>query len=274
VTTAAWWLIGSLVASLAVAAWWWHTRFRQLRRDFVAFVSREAPEMTVGGTTPTGVLIEVLGVGSNVDLASLARQRPSGLTNAQWFAHITDGLRSRAPQPGIPPLALVQDRILPLLRPTGYARLFDRYGPAQRMVWRALDDGVAVTYVVTGMHQVTSVTEAARDAWTMTGQALHDLAIVNLRAHTAHVLAEMDGPRRVYEHVDVFDATRLLVGDMLVPADVKDPVFAVPEETVLAIAPRAEQTDLEILARARHASAARPLSPSLYRLGPDGPVAI
>jgi hypothetical protein len=267
-----WWLIGSLAAGLA-AATWWHRRFARLRRALADFIGREAPDITIRGHTPTGVTVEVLGVAADIDFASLARRRPTGRTDAEWFAEITDGLRRRAPQPNIPPLALVQDRILPLLRPIGYARLFDRYGSGQRMVWRHMDDGVAVTYVVTGLHQVTVVTEAAREAWTMSTEALHDLALVNLRAETSHMLSELDGPRRVYEHIDAFDATRLLVADMLVPADVNDAVFAIPEETVLMIAPRSEHETLAARARRRHASAVRPLSPLLYRLGPRGPIA-
>jgi hypothetical protein len=274
VTTAALWLIGGLTAGLVVAAAWWQRKLARLRRDFTDFIRVEAPEMTVRGATPTGISVEILGVGADVDLASLARRRTPGRSDAQWFAEVADGLRARAPRPSLPPLALVQDRIMPLLRPARYARLFDRYGPAQRLAWREVDAEVACTYVVTGMHQVTSVTVAARDAWGMTAQALHAQAVANLRAQTAHVLSELEGPRRVYEHIDVFDATRLLVAEMLVPAGVHDAVFAIPEETVLALAPREQRAALEAQARARHASAARPLSASLYELGPDGPVAI
>jgi hypothetical protein len=275
VTTVAFPLTVAVAAGVAVAATvWWYRRFVRLRSGFVAHIEREAPEMTVRGTTATGVRVEILGVGADIDLASLARRRPKGLSNAQWFAHVADELRAQAPRPNIPPLALVQDRILPMLRPTGYARLFDHYRPAQRMAWRSVDAHVAVTYVVTGMHQVTAVTEAAREAWALTGQALHDLAVTNLRAETAHVLAELNGPRRVYEHIDAFDATRLLVADMLVPDDVGDPVFAIPEETVLALAPRVEQARLAGEAVSRHAAATRPLSPMLYRFSPNGPVPV
>jgi hypothetical protein len=229
VTTAALWLIGGLTAGLVIAAAWWQRKLARLRRDFTDFIRDEAPEMTIRGATPTGISVEILGVGVDVDLASLARRRRPGRSDTQWFAEVADGLRARAPRPGLPPLALVQDRIMPLLRPARYARLFDRYGPAQKLAWREVDAEVACTYVVTGMHQVTSVTVAARDAWGMTAQALHAQAVANLRAQTAHVLSELDGPRRVYEHIDVFDATRLLVAEMLVPRDVQDAVFAIPE---------------------------------------------
>jgi hypothetical protein len=249
-----------------------YRRFAALRAGLLEHLRTAAPEVSVNGLTDVGFSAQILGSNITVDLATLLRQRPKGLTEREWFDQVVVGMRARVPLPDIAPFALVRDRIVPQLKPASYAHLFQRYPAPQRLVWRPWLPGIAVTYVITGLHQFTAVTQRALEVWATTPDTLHALAVANLRTHTEHLLAELGGPRRRYEHLDGLDATRILVADLILPGDIGDPVVALPEETVLLVAPAAEQAGLAAEAAVRHRATTRPLSPQVFRLGPAGPV--
>ncbi|MDR7417511.1 MAG: hypothetical protein QN178_01215 [Armatimonadota bacterium] len=251
-----------------------YRRFAGVRSRLLAHLSRAAPEITVTALTDTGFRARALGTEIDLDLATLLRQRPRDRAEPGWFDEIVSGMRARVPVPEAPPFALVQDRVLPQLKPADYVAVFEHYPPAQRLVSRPLDGGVAVTYVIGGVHQYTAVTQHTLGAWRQTADTLHALALENLRAQTRHLLEDIGGPRRRYEHLDGLDATRLLVAEMLVPAGVDDPLVAIPEESVLLVAPSGECASLAAEASARFASAARPLSPAVFKPAPTGPVAV
>jgi hypothetical protein len=221
-----------------------YRRFAEVRTRFISHLRTAAPEMTVEGLTEAGLTVQILGVPVGVDLASLFRRRARGLSDAAWYDQIVAGLREHVPAPQTPPYPLVQDRILPLLKPAAYVEVFDHYPPTHRLVWRRLVPGVVITYVIASIHQLTVVTGAARERWGLAAEALHAVAMTNLRRETLRVIAELGGPRHVYEHTDAFDATRILVADLVVPRDVEDPLLAIPEETVLFVAPAAERARL------------------------------
>lgn len=268
-----WLLLSSATAAavagvLAVAI---SQRIAAARARVVAHLQQAAPEIVIARHTPLGFVAEVLGVPVEVDLASLLRRRPRG-ADGQWLDQLLADLRARVPAPPPPPLAFVRDRIMPLLRPQAHADLFARYPPALHLAWRPCVPGVVVTYVVAGPQAQVAVTRGWLDAWHLPVEALHAMAVANLRRQTQHILAELGGPRMRYEHLDRFDATRVLVADLVVPAGVRDPVAAIPEETVLLLAPAAQASALAAEAAARHAASTRPLAAGLLRLSADGPL--
>lgn len=262
-----------LLAAIAVSAVAWsYRRFAGVRARLVEYLGQAAPEMTVRALTKVGFVAVALGSEVDVDLATLARRRPRGMSEREWFDQVLDGIRARVPVPQAPPYPLVMDRLMPLLKPAAYVRIFEHYPPALRLAWRALASEVAITYVIAGTHQRTLVTARALEAWQIEVETLHAQAVANLRAQTAHMLEEIGGPRARYEHLDGSEATRILVADLIVPHDVTDPVIAIPEETMLLIAPEQDRAALAAEAASHHASSTRPVSPLVFRLSPDGPV--
>ncbi len=251
-----------------------YRRFGRTRQRLLAHLQRTAPEITVRHATDIGFVADVLGAEVNVDLASLLRRRAAAVAEEAWFDRVIDGIRAQVPEPKLAPFPLVADRVMPLLKPMAYVEIFERYPPALRLAWRSLAPGVAVTYVITAMDRRTTITAGMLQAWNTTVGALHALAVENLRKHTEHILGEIDGPRARYEHLDGFDATRILVTDLVVPGGITDPLIGIPEESVLLIAPASAQDRLAAETAAQHASSARPLSPRLFRPSPAGPAVI
>lgn len=243
-----------------------YRRFTRVRDRLLEHLRTAAPDIALRHLTDTGFACEALGVAVDVDLASLLRARPPALAEALWFDQIIDRIRARVPAPRAAPFALVRDRIMPLLKPASYVALFERYPPEVRLAWRTFVEGVAVTYVITALDWRTSVTCGMLEAWAAEPIAFHDIAVSNLRKRTEHILAALDGPRARYEDLDGFDATRILVADLVTPADIDEPLLAIPEETALLIAPASARDSLEAEARRRHASSTRPLAPLLFRL--------
>jgi hypothetical protein len=262
-------VLAVVAAALAItAAAQSYRRFVDTRAHLAAYLAAVAPEMHVEALTDAGLRVRVLGAEVEVDLAALARRRPRGVQEEDWFARVLADLRARVPAPSVPPLALVEDRLLPQLRPRAYVDVFDGYPPAQRLVWQEGPAGLAVTYIIAGVHQWTAVTRAALASWGLDAEGLHTRALANLRAQTRHLLEEIGGARRRYEHLDGLDATRILVADLIVPADVRDPLVAIPEESVLLVAPASDRAALEAEAAARYAASARPLVREVLCLTP------
>ena len=257
-----------LVSAVALS----YRRFADARADVLAYLKSAAPEISIEALTDTGFRARVLGAEIDVDLATLLKQRARATPGRAWLDQVLAGIRARVPLPEAPPFALVQGRIVPQVKPASYVDLFEHYPESQRLVWQPLAPGIAVTYVIAGVHQTTTVTRLALAAWAMTAGELHGLAIANLRVQTQYLLEELGGPRARYEHLDGFDATRILIADLIVPGRLADPLIAIPEESVLLVGPRSERASLQAEAAARYAAAARPLSAALFRLGPAGPV--
>jgi hypothetical protein len=262
-----------LVAALALGAVVLsRRRLAGVRSRLLTYLAAAAPEMAAVGPTATGIRVRVLGTEIEVDLVTLLRRRPRAGPETVWFDDVLAGIRARVPLPDVPPLALVEDRIMPLVKPRDFVALFERYPAAQRLVSRPLTAGVEITYTIRGVHQLTAVTRRALDTWRLPPDSLHTLAVANLRTQTAHLLEEIGGPRHRYEHLDGLDATRILVADMLVPPGVEKPVAAIPEESVLLLAPAAGAGTLAAEAATLHEKTPRPLSPDVFELTPTGPV--
>ncbi|MGH7429135.1 MAG: hypothetical protein ACREJ4_12400 [Candidatus Methylomirabilaceae bacterium] len=256
-----------------VFAWSYH-RFGATRARLIDYLRTAAPEMGVLGLTDVGFKVGVLGTEVDVDLPTLARRRPARLTETQWFEVVLDGIRARVPAPTVAPYPLVEDRLMPLLKPAAYVALFERYPPALRLAWRPLASHLAVTYVIAAADRRTTVTSAMLEAWGVSTETLHKRSEDNLRKQTVHLLTELGGPRARYEHIDGYDATRILVADLIVPAEITDPLVAIPEETVLLVAPSSDQTALAAETARRHTGSARPLSPLIFRPGSMGPASV
>lgn len=264
-------VLGATLAMAAVA--WSYRRFAAMRGRLVEHMRTAAPEVSLEGPTDAGMTVAVLGSRIEVDLATLWRQRRRGLAEGSWFDEVIRGIRARVPVPEAPPYPLVADRILPVLKPTAYVETFEHYPSPLRLAWRPLAPDAAVTYVIGGVHQWTIVTAGMPQAWGLSADALHALALENLRLQTARMLADLGGPQPRYEHLDGFDAARILVADLIVPPAIADPLLAIPEETVLLVAPASERSALAAEAAGRYRASARPLSPHVFRPTPAGPVA-
>lgn len=231
------------------------------------YLRTAAPEMTILRLTNLGFTVQVLGTDVDVDLATLARRRPARLTDTQWFESVADGIRAQIPAPSPAPYPLVEDRLMPLLKPDAYVALFERYPPVLRLVWRRFSSDLAVTYVIAAADRRTTVTRAMLETWGIDTEALHYRSVDNLRKQTVHLLAELGGPRARYEHIDGYDATRILVPDLIVPAEIIDPLVGIPEETVLVVAPSSDRSVLAAETAKRHMASARPLSPHIFQAG-------
>lgn len=266
-------VVAVVLAALAAGAFAWsYRRFSAIRARLIEHIRTAAQEMTVAGTTDVGLTVQVLGTEIDVDLATLARRRPPALAEPEWFERVIDGIRAQVPVPAAPPYPLVIDRLMPQLKPIDYVRIFERYPGPLRLAWRPFASGVAVTYVIAGGDRRTTVTSDMIQAWEISLDTLHAQAVDNLRKQTVHMLGELGGAQTRYEHLDGFDATRILVSDLIVPVEIADPLVAIPEETVLLIAPGADGKALAAEAAARHAASTRPVSSLLYRLSASGPV--
>ena len=198
----------------------------------------------------------------------LRLRRPDELA---LLRELADELRRRVPPTAVPPLLLVRDRILPTLKQTAALPPTQGYVPENVLARRPLDGDISVAYVVEGQFRMTYITEGMTRAWGLDGDALHAAALENLRASTRHLLEEIGGPRREYVALDGYDAARLLAGDLLVPPDVTDPVFAIPHEHACLIASADHQGELRSAAVEASRAAPLPLTAALYRWTEAGP---
>ena len=216
--------------------------------------------------TRRGLAVTVSGYALELDLIPtylhlrLRRPREHAL-----LSELADALRRRVPPGAIPPLLLVRDRILPVLKPAGALPPAQGYVLENVLARRPLDDDISVAYVVEGQFHMTYVTRGMLGAWALDDGTLHTLALENLRARTRHLLEEIGGPRREYVALDGYDAARLLVADLLVPPGVTDPVFAIPHEHACLIAPADRLGELREAAVKAFRSAPLPLTSALYQ---------
>jgi hypothetical protein len=221
--------------------------------------------------TPTGAICAVLGYVLDVDLlATYVYHLRRGGHESVLLDDLAAALRGRVPPTSPPPAALVRDRILPLLKRTASLPPPTGYVPENRLVRSQLDDKISVVYVIEGQHRFTFVTEGMRVAWGIDGAALHDLALTNLRTRTIHLLEELGGPQTEYVSLDGFDATRVLVADLIVPAGIAQPLLAIPHDHVCLIADVSERIRLAAQAAQMFQTALVPLTPRLFRLTADG----
>lgn len=197
-------------------------------------------------------------------LKHLFRRAPVG--------ELADALRARVPAMRIPPFDLVRDRIFPVLKHTTTLPPRTGYIAENRILRVPFDEAIVIAYAIEGQLQITYVTEGMVSRWALTQEALHALAVHNLRAKTEHVLAEIGGPRREYAALDGFDAARLLVADLIIPPGVIDPVLAIPHEHALLVHDRAGAGVLRERAAQALRGASLPLTSHLYRWTAGGPV--
>lgn len=263
--------IALLLAAAGVAAFRHSLGFMRFRARVRASLDA-TPDIRWQRWMSRGLAVTVSGYALELDLIPtylhlrLRRPREEAL-----LSELADELRRRVPPGAVPPLPLVRDRILPVLKPAGALPPAQGYLLKNVLARRQLDDDVSIAYVVEGQFQMTYVTQGMLRAWELDGEALHTLALENLRERTRHLLKEIEGPRREYVALDGYDAARLLVADLLVPPDVTDPVFAIPHEHACLVAPAAQQIELRAAAAQTHQGAPLPLTVALYRWTGAGP---
>ncbi len=263
-------VVVGLLAAVGVAAGAAYRGFVRFRGRARAYLEHSA-DITWRRDTPSGAIYAVLGYDVGVDLLTTyvyhLRRRDD---ESVLLADLAAALRARLPPVSVPPALLVRDRILPLLRRTSALPPSTGYRPENRLVRSALDDEVSIVYIIEGQHRYTFVTEGMQTAWGMDRSALHDRALANLRAHTAHILEELGGPQAEYVSLDGLDATRALVADLIVPQGIAQPVLAIPHEHACLIADMSSRARLAAQAAAMFQGAQVPLSPRLYRITSEG----
>ena len=262
----------ALLMTVLVAAVMVHRGFVRFRGRVRASLTQTADIQWVRDTA-AGMVCAVLGYNLEIDLLSTYAVRwRRRLSEAALFEELAAALRQQVPPVVPPPFPLVRDRVIPLLKRTAALPPLTGYVHENRMVRRTLDDQISIVYVIEGHHRMTLVTEAMPEAWQITLDELQQLAVRNLRARTRHILDEIGGPRAEYVSLDGFDAARLLVADLMVPAGVVDPLLAIPHEHACLIAPTAERHQIARRAQSMFETSRVPLTSRLYRPSPSGPV--
>lgn len=260
------------IAAVAYAAWRAHTGFVGFRRRLRAHL-HSCPDIEWRRDTPAGMVCAVLGYPLEVDLVSTyVYSRRSRERESVLFDELASALRGRVPPVPVPPFPLVRDRILPLLKRSENLPPAAGYHPENRTLRRLFDPELSVVYVIEGQFVVTFVTEGMTAAWQYGIDGIHELAVGNLRTRTLHILAEIGGRHMEYVSVDGYDAARLLVADLIVPAGTDDPVVAIPHEHACLVAGGHQSAELARRARQEYEGARAPLTPRLYRITAGGPV--
>lgn len=266
------WALAFALGALAVAAWSVRRGYLQFRERLRAYL-RRCPDIEWRRTTPAGVVCAVSGYPLEVDLlTTYLYRRRRRVDEEGLFAELVAALRTHVPPVAAPPFSLVQDRILPLLKRTADVTPAEGYRVENRLLRQPFDDAVSTVFVIAGLFQVTYVTEGMARAWGVDREALYDLALANLRARTLHILEEIGGPREEYVALDGYDAARLLVADLIVPAHIREPVVAIPHEHACLIARSEDAPALARRAAAEYRASQAPLTPRLYRLSGAGPL--
>ncbi len=250
---------------LAAVLWAVRRRYDRFTAWAVEHVRSAHPDLAVQGVTAHELSGRLAGVPVRLDLAALFR-RMRGRLDAPALDGVVDAMRAALPPPTPPPLASVRGAVLPLLKPAAFAALYHRYPPGLRLVARPFADGLVVVYVLLGFQQLLYVTVGACQVWDIDPDELHRLALENLRRRTERLLSALGGPRRIYAHLDGFEAARILIPDLVAPPDVREALWAVPDEHLLLVGDGGEAGRLAREAAAAFAAARRPLSPAVFRL--------
>ena len=235
-------------------------------RDHVRAAFDATPDIRWQRWTGRGLAVAVAGYTMELDLIpTYLHTRLRRVQESVLLDELADALRRRIPPAAIPPLPLVRDRILPVLKAPRALPPDRGYLAENILLRRPLDPEVSIAYVIEGQFRMTYVTAGMLRTWEMRESALHALAEENLRERTRHLLEEIGGPRRRYLALDGYDASRLLVADLLVPPGLADPVFAIPHEHACLVAPAVERAALREAAEAAYRAADLPLTAALYR---------
>lgn len=263
-------LLAAIALVAAAAAVVMRTGFVRFRRRLRAYLERTG-DIEWRRDTAGGGVCAVLGYELELDLlGTFAYRLRRRAEEPALFAELAGELRGKVPPVSPPPFPLVRDRIFPLLKRSVFLPVPHGYAPENRIVRHPLDDDVCIAYVIEGQHKVTYVTEGMLPVWGVSGDALHDLALSNLRTRTSHILDEIGGRRAEYVSLDGFDAARALVAELIIPAGLDPPLLAIPDEHACLIAAASDRVRLSARAQELFATARVPLTPRLYRHTPSG----
>ncbi len=261
-----WGLLLVALVVVLVGLWILRRRVAAFRSEALALLRSRHPDIAVVEETSGGAILRVAGMVVRLDLASLYRPW-RGRAGAGAVDRLAGELRAELPPPHPPPLARARPHLLPLIKPKDCVAVYDRYPPAFHLVARSFAGELTIVYAIEGVHQITYLTEGIRQAWDLPADDVHAIALANLRRRTVHLLQELGGPRTVYEHLDGFEASRILTPDLITPPGLDPAVAAIPHEHLLLVAPGAKASDLAARAAAAHKGAKFPLSPAVFQLG-------
>jgi uncharacterized protein YtpQ (UPF0354 family) len=119
----------------------------------------------------------------------------------------------------LPPFAQLAPRVMPMLkRPDVLAQVRERKLPM--LVWTSFLADLIITYVVDEARSLSYINEEQLEQWELGEQELHAQAVANLRQRTiekAQVTTVGEGAQRlyIYSSLDGYDATRLLLPDLM-----------------------------------------------------------
>ena len=213
---------------------------------------------------------------SPANLIRQVRQAPD--RQDALIAHFVAGLAATGDDaPSAERLEAVRDLIVPVLKPAGYVL---PQGPTATVVSRPWLGDLIICYAVRGGRTVRFVLQADAARWRIGANALHRMAMANLR----HLRwperlppPEGSGPGMiVISSRDGLDATRLLhpsLHALIGPVLGTHFLAGVPDRDTLLLFPAGDAA-----ARARIAAQLRqdftrapyPISPSLFQVGPNG----
>ncbi|HLU38960.1 MAG TPA: DUF1444 family protein [Planctomycetota bacterium] len=246
---------------------------RAFLRRFEELVRRDHPEVTIRGMLPgrfTAVL-EIEGQEVPVPLHQLFRHAstfPETMPQMvdTLLAEIASGGLSRV---GDHPFADVAPHILPQVRTQQWlAERSGSFGDAA-LVSRAFAGDLRVCYVIDDPWSMVFVCRGHLRRWGVDEEALHQLAIQNLRRLAGDTLP-VPGPQDepvIVRTGDGYDAARVLLLD---PERAAGLIVAVPERDTLWLGrgvPGGDQlATLMQLNREQSAASAYPVSPDLYRV--------
>ncbi len=262
----------AIVGLLVGAAGWLWVGFLRFRTRVFAYLSG-CPDIRWSEKTPTTVACAVLGYPLEADLlTTYIYQRRTRMDETRLLQDFVHELRSQVPPVPVPPFTQVRELIFPSLKRTERVIPAAGYRPENHVVQTALDLDVRVIYVIDSFRGLLFITEGMMIEWKIERDVLHTLALANLRRRTQHMLDELGGRRTEYVALDGYDATRILIADLIVPDMIDQPVIAIPHEHACLIGRLHDAPILAARAASEYQRARVPLTPRLYRPTPAGPV--
>ena len=259
------WTAGVLALAGVAALLWLHRRYDHFRAWTITRLRDAHPDLLIEWATPTVLTGRLMGVPVRLDFPTLFR-RLRGRAETAALDGVIDRMRAAIPAPDPPPFAYVRGAILPLIKRAAFAEVYQRYPLPLRPAALPFAEDLVVVYAVLGFQQITFVTAGMQQTWQVGAADLHRLALENLRRRTEHLLAELGGPQTAYEHLDGFEASRILIPDLVAPSRGGDPLLAIPDEHVLLVAGADEAERLAKAAGDAYAAARSPLTPAIFRL--------
>lgn len=229
---------------------------REAFADHIEALLGSVSEITLHGREGFGFKVRVGPTDIQLGLDTIYEaylQQPAQL--AQVSANLVKALRNYNQARSITSYEALSDRILPMLKPIALlASVRERKLPM--LAYRPFLADLIVTYVIDEPGSVAYINENHLERWQIDETSLHSKAVENLARRTREVgnyTAAGDSAQRiiVFNTQDGFDATRLLLSDLLSewrPQFPGNMVIGVPNRDFLICFSDAERTVLASVA--------------------------